>query len=146
MGDSLSKKLLIPLLLALFIGSLGCTKKPEAEGYRIISYDAATHQWIILRTGTFDGKYLTKRITVVCSFFKWGDHGTVTGPDACHLQVGQMMSPNPFPPEGKRDEFLDISEMPDEVLSITQGEGTNRVMQQFNILKYEVLPDNAAQK
>jgi hypothetical protein len=135
-------KILTPVLLA-FSWFLGCTKKPEAEGYRVLSYDAPTHQWVILRNGTFDGKYLTKRITVVCSFYKWGDHEAVEGPDACHLQVGRMMIPNPFPPAEKGQEFLDIFEMPTETLAITEGEGADRVQQQFTILKYEVLPDNA---
>ena len=130
-------------LLTLLTLSPGCTKKPEAEGYRVLSYDAATHQWVILRTGTFDGKYLTKRLTVVCSSYKWGDHESVTGPEACHLQVGRLIIPNPLPPAGKHNEFLDVFEMPSETLSITEGDGADRVMQQFAILKYEVLPDNA---
>jgi hypothetical protein len=127
------------IVLVLFLGC-SCQKKAESEGYRVLSYDAQTHQWTILRTGTFDGKYLKKRLTVVCSLFKWGDHEAVTGPDACHLQVGRMMIPKPLP-AGKRNEFLDIFEMPDETLSITEGAGTDRVIQQFRILKYEVLPD-----
>ena len=136
---NLAKTIVLPLL---FTWSLGCTKQPEA-GYRVVSYDAASHQWVILRTGTFDGKYLTKRLRVVCSLYKWGEHEAVTGPEACHLQVGRMMLPNPLPPPGKRNEFLDIFEMPNETLSITEGDGADRVMQQFTILKYEVLPDNA---
>jgi hypothetical protein len=112
------------MLLAVFMLPPGCTKKPQPEGYRVLSYDAPTHQWIILRNGTFDGKYLTKRLTVACSSYKWGDHEAVTGPDACHLQVGRMM-------------------IPGGTLSITEGDGPDRVVQQFTILKYEVLPDNA---
>jgi hypothetical protein len=135
-------KTLTPMLLAFVMVSLGCTKKPEVEGYRVVSYDAATHQWVILRNGTFEGKYLTKRITVVCSFYKWGDHEAVTGPEACHLQVGRMMIPNPLPRPEKGNEFLDIFEMPTETLAITEGKGADRVEQQFTILKYEVLPDN----
>src|ERR1700693_2741298 len=123
------------VLLAVLGLFLGCTKKPEPEGYRVLSYDAATHQWIILRTGTFDSKYMTKRLTVVCSFYKWVDHEMVRGPEACHLLVGHMMIPNPFPPAGKRQDFLDIYEMPSEVLSITEGDGADRVVQQFDILK-----------
>jgi hypothetical protein len=119
-----------------------CTKRPEPEGYRVVAYDARTHQWTILRTGTFDGKYLRKRLTVVCSLFKWGDRESVTGPEACHLQVGRMIIPNPLPPAEKRQEFLDVFEMPDETLSITEGVGADRVTQQFIILKYEVLPDS----
>jgi hypothetical protein len=97
----------VALLLTM---SFGCAKKPEPGGYRVLSYDAATQQWVILRTGTFDGKRLTKRLTVVCSLYQWGDHEAVTGPAACHLQVGRMMIPNPLPPTGERNEFLDVDE------------------------------------
>ena len=63
-----TSKNLFSLLLALFVIGIGCTsKKPEPEGYRVMSYDATTHHWTILRTGTFGGKYLRKRLTVVCS-------------------------------------------------------------------------------
>lgn len=138
-----TSRTLTATLLALLMLPLACTKKQEPAGYRVVSYDAATHQWTILRTGTFDGKYLTKRLTVICSSYTWGDHESVTGPEACHLQVGRMIIPNPLPPEGKRQEFVDVYEMPDEILSITEGDGADRVMQLFTILKYEVLPDNA---
>jgi hypothetical protein len=134
--------LILPVLLSALVVSLGCKKRSEPEGYRVVGYDATAHEWTILRNGTFNGKYLTKRLTVVCSSYKWGDHEAITGPDACHLQVGRMMIPNPLPPEGKRQEFLDIYEMPGETLSITEGDGPDRVVQQFSILKYEVLPDN----
>jgi hypothetical protein len=138
-------KKLTPTLLALLMVPLACTKKLEPEGYRIVAYDARIHQWTILRTGTFDGKYLRKRLTVVCSWYKWGDHERVTGPEACDLQVGRKIIPNPLPPPEKRREFLDVSETSAETLSITEGVGANRVMQQFAILKYEVLPDNDSQ-
>jgi hypothetical protein len=143
-GAKINQTSLSFALLAILTSLLGCAKKPEPEGYRVLSYDAATHQWIILRTGTFDGKYMTKRLTVVCSFYKWGDHEMVTGPEACHLQVGRMIIPNPLPPAGKHQDFLDVFEMPSEVLSITEGVGADRVMQQFTILKYEVLPDKTS--
>jgi hypothetical protein len=47
-------------LLVLLLFSVGCTKKLGPEGYRVVGYDAPTHQWTILRDGTFDVKYLTK--------------------------------------------------------------------------------------
>jgi hypothetical protein len=133
------------VLAAFLIVSLACTQrraqKTEPEGYRVIAYDARTHQWTILRTGTFDGKYLRKRLTVVCSFWKWGDREPVIGPEACHLQVGRLMIPNQIP----RGKFLDIFEMADETLSITEGDPTDQVAQHFSILKYEVLPDSDGQ-
>jgi hypothetical protein len=143
-GWNWSKKMKVPAaLLALFLFFVSCTKRPGPEGYRVIAYDAATRQWTILRTGTFDGKYLTKRLIVVCASYTWGDHESITGPEACHLQVGRMIIPNPLPPGGKRQEFLDVYEMPSETLSVTEGDGADRVMQQFTIVKYEVLPDSA---
>jgi len=114
----------------------------EPEGYRVLSYDSESHQWAILRNGTFDGKYLRKRITVLCNSFKMGDLEAVTGPDVCHLQVGRMIISNRFPPEEKRQDFVDIHEMPGGVLTLTEGYGADRVMQQFKILKYEVLAES----
>ena len=128
--------------MVVIVLSFGCTKKkPEVEGYRVLSYDAPTGRWVIIRNGTFDGKYLTKRITAVCDFYKWGDHEAVEGSDACDLQVGQMMVPNPFPGKENRKDFLDIWEMSPDRLAITRGEGPDRVSQQFTILKQEVLGD-----
>jgi hypothetical protein len=137
----LARLVFVPLLVSI----VACTpNRTEPEGYRVVGYDAATHQWTILRTGVFDGKYLTKRLVVVCSLYRSGDREAVTGPDACHLQVGNIIVPNPMPPEGKREQFVDVYEMPGETLSITQGDRANRVVQQFDILKYEVLPDGAS--
>ena len=131
----------VAILLALLTIVLGCKKKPVEEGYRVVGYDAATHQWTIVRTGMFEGKYLTKRLTVVCSLYKWGNHEANTGPDACHLQVGRLIVPNQMPPPGRPQEFIDVYEMPSETLAITEGDGPDQVSQQFNILKYEVVPN-----
>ena len=133
------------VLVTLLVVTFCCTKRPDPEGYRVVAYDARTHEWTILRTGTFDGKYLRKRLTVVCSWYKWGDHERVDGPEACDLQVGRLIIPNPFPPPEKHREFLDVFETSADTLSITEGVGADRVMQQFTILKYEVLPDNDSQ-
>src|ERR1700733_1864410 len=141
----MTRHLLVATVLLAFVLFSACEKKTDPEGYRVVSYDAFTHQWTILRTGTFDGKYLRKRLIVICSFYKWGDHEAVRGPEACHLQVGRLIVPNLFPPPDKRQEFLGVSEMPEEVLSITEGDGPDRVLQQFNILKYEVLSINDRQ-
>jgi hypothetical protein len=103
-----------------------------------VGYEASTHRWTILRTGTFD-KYLTKRMVVVCSSYKWGDHEQVTGVDACHLVVGRLIVPNPLPGPAHRADFINVDEMPDEVLAITEGDGPDRVSQLFNIVSYQVV-------
>jgi hypothetical protein len=53
-----------------------------------------------------------------------------------------MIIPNPFPPEGKRQDFIDVMEMSSGVLAITKGYGADRVSQQFKVLKYEVLSES----
>ncbi len=131
--------LFLSISTPVFAADSDSAKKPEQEGYQVVSYDAATHQWVILRNGTFDGKYMTKRITVVCNSFHWANHELVTGPDACDLQVGSMIIPNPFPK--KPQDFIDVIEDSSQVLGITKGYGADQVSQQFKILKYEVLPD-----
>lgn len=119
--------------------SLGCKKTHEPEGYRVVGFDAASHQWTILRNGTFDGTYMTKRLVVVCMFYKWGEHETVDGPDACHLQVGRLIVPSLESGNADKDHFITVFEMPNETLSITEGSGDDRVMQQFKILSYSLL-------
>ena len=134
-------KLLIAVASIALAAPLGCKKAHEPDGYRVVGYDAATHQWTIIRTGTFDGRYLTKQLTVLCDFYQLGKHEAVKGPDACHLQVGRLIVPDPLPPPDKRSEFLDVTEMPTETLAITEGDGDDQIEQQFKILKYEVVPN-----
>jgi hypothetical protein len=128
------------LLFSALALSFGC-RRHEVEGYRVDSYDAVTGRWVLPRNGTFDGKYLTKRLVVVCDFYKWGQREAVVGSTACNLRVGQMMVPNPLPGEGKRSEFLDIWEMSPDRLSITEGTEDDLIMQQFIILREEVVND-----
>lgn len=124
--------------LALIL-SVSCKKPmPEPEGYQVVSYDGRTHEWTIIQTGTFDGKLIKKRLVVQCESYQWGNHPHVDGLEACHLVVGRLMVPNSFM-QDRKGPLLDIFEMPDEVLSITEGDGDNRVMQQFKILKNEVV-------
>jgi hypothetical protein len=122
----------------LSVGSIAlllcCSKpNPKVEGYRVVSYDSRTGQWTILRSGTFSGEYRVKRMTVVCDFYKWGEHEPVNGKDACNLHIGRLMATT----TGK--DFLDIYEMSPERLAITEGYGADRVSQQFVVLKQELL-------
>ncbi len=119
--------------------SCGCKKAQEPEGYRVVSYEAASHQWTIIRNGTFDGKYMTKKLVVVCMLYKWGEHETADGPDACHLQVGRLIVPSLESGNADKNHFITVFEMPNETLSITEGSGDDRVMQQFKILSYGVV-------
>lgn len=130
---------LVALALVACLSSQKTHKGPE--GYRIVGFDAATHQWTILRNGTFGGKYLVKRITAVCLCYQWDNHKTVYGPDACNFQVGQIIVPNPLPPPGEEDKLVDIWEMGGGDLSVTVGHGENRVQQLLKIVNEEVLPN-----
>ena len=63
-------KTVLAVAIALTLVSAGCKKKPEPEGYRVVGFDAQTMKWTIIRTGTFDGKFLRKRLVVVCAPYK----------------------------------------------------------------------------
>ncbi len=133
------KRFLTAVLLGLLIFT-GC-KKPEPEGYRVVGYDAATHQWTIMRNGNFNGTYLRKRLTVVCELSQWGNQEALLGKDVCHLQVGELIIPTMKGKRIKDQAPVRVYEMPDQVLSISQGDGDNQRRQLFKIITYEVLPD-----
>lgn len=106
-----------------------------------MSFDSTAGQWIILRSGTSDGKRLTKRMTVVCDFYKWGDRERVSGPDACSLTVGGLMMPRYMSDDKNNAKtVLYMFEDPD-YLSIVEGDGDDRVAQGFRILKNDVVPE-----
>lgn len=129
-------KTILWLIVAL---TIGCTKKP-VEGYRVMSFDSRTGQWIFLRNGTFDGKYLTKRITAECYCHEWGIQ-EVRGRYACSLQIGSFLAPRSEKDEkGSVKTILNIYESAD-YLSIIEGDGDTRVRQEFTILKNEVLQE-----
>lgn len=122
----------------------GCKKvsPPEPEGYRVVSYDFNTGQWVVIRTAIFDGKRIRKRLTMVCDFYKWGDRDPATGPHACELHVGELMVPHHQPDaQGTYQNFVDVWEMSADRLSVVHGDGPDKVSQQFVILRNEVVPD-----
>ena len=129
---------------SLALGLLSGCKKPQVQNreqgeYRVVSYDAAKQQWTILRDGTLDGTYMEKRFFVVCQSYRLGEQPPVLGPGACHLLVGRSIIPHLAPDRAHRKEFVDVFEMPNGVLSVTEGDGSDQVTQQFKILRYEVV-------
>jgi hypothetical protein len=134
-------KTIVGLIAIVVAFTIGCTKKPIVEGYRVMSFDSTTGQWIILRNGTFDGKYLTKRITAVCEYYRWGSRERVGGPNACSLRVGSLMVPRyGLDEKGNVKTVLYMFEDPD-YLSIIEGDGEERVSQGLRILKNEVVTE-----
>ena len=141
----MNTSLFTAILVVLSAAALsGCNKEHQAEpdGYRVVSYDAVTANWVIIRTGTFDRKHLKKQLTVVCDFYKWADHETVHGPHACDLHVGELMVIHHQPDaQGKFSDYSDLWEMSPDRLSVTHGVPPDNVDQQFIILKNELLPE-----
>lgn len=123
------------------VGLMACsTHRPTPEGYRVTRYDARSGEWTILRTGTFSGEYQEKRLTVVCAFFKWGNREAVPGPQACDLRVGRLLESTVFTKAKEAGaNYVFIDETADH-LSITEGEGNNQVLQDFRVVRYELLP------
>jgi hypothetical protein len=109
------------------------------EGYHVMAYDARTHQYTIYRDGVFyPGKYMVKKIVAVCASFHWGERERVVGADACDLNVGQLI---PSSRTARSGGFATVVES-GNLLGITQGDGSDRTRQYFNILSVEVLPDS----
>jgi hypothetical protein len=135
---------IVGVVVFSFAALSACKREPQAEpdGCRVVSYDTVTARWVIIRTGEFDGKYLRKRLTVVCDFYKWGDHAPVQGPHACDLHVGELIVNHIEPDaQGKFSNYVHIWEESAEKLVIVQGSGPDHVDQQFTILKNEVLTE-----
>ena len=128
------------ITIALVIPSVGHGAEQRSAGYRVLSYDAKTHEWTILRDGVFDGEYQRKQLVVECVMYRWGNREPVNSAEACDLQIGRLMVPNPF--SKVPEDFLDISEFSADTLSITSGKKPDRVRQLFKIRKYELLPSN----
>ncbi len=56
-------------------------QQSEHEGYRVTAYESKTHEWTIIRIGTFDSGFQKKKLVVVClSFMNTNGHQTV-GPN-----------------------------------------------------------------
>ena len=76
-------------------------------------------------------------ISLICSYYKWANRQEVRGATACALAVGQVIVPKVMP--DKPEEFVDVYAQND-FLTITQGEGQDRVMQGFAVLSATLEP------
>lgn len=120
----------------------GCRKaRYEPEEYRVINYDSRTHQWTLIRTGSFsDGasqppRFMRKRMLLVCNSYQWGHREPVYGPDACNFNVGRLYSLNL-----QKGSYLLPDETSNDTFTIIEGWGPDAVMQQFTVLRNELLP------
>jgi hypothetical protein len=109
-------------------------KKEEAPKavYKIVSYRAEPcgdrvcgGEWTVSRVGMQP----KVKMTLVCSFYKWGQRERVEGPAACNLRVGDTLIPNLLPQ--KKADFLDVWQLNSEILIVVQGDGDDKVEQHF---------------
>ena len=120
------------LVLAL---PLACDRKEVvSESYRVVSHDASSGEWVIVRTN--NENHTQVEIRAICDFYKWGDHEPVEGPNSCDLVVGQSFVPNRL--KTRPGEFLDVWQSGD-TLFITRGDDPGRVHQQFSIRSAKVV-------
>ena len=124
-------------LLSLVATAAWFYLRPTAspEGLLVLSHDTTTKQWTFIRSMHVDNKLQKKRITAVCSFYGWGSRELSDGPDACDLLVGRFIQSRIFANVNhERGGHLYIFEDSD-TLTVTEGDGDDRVMQQFRILE-----------
>jgi hypothetical protein len=139
------------LVLLAAIALSGCTNVPEPESYQVMSFDAASSEWIVIHRTMVNGESMTRRLTLQCissvpSF--WDDQRTRYGSNACHLEVGRKMVPTraarPTAPNDDGKPFLAITADYFPVLIISERtRSTEKVHdwaeQHFSILKDEVV-------
>jgi hypothetical protein len=132
--------LMLVMALSVIGGAVAFAECNEPRGYRVMAYDGRTHQYTIHRNGTFDGKYLVKKIVVVCQSYQAGNRAPVKGETACDLGVGS------FYPVGEasltREGGPVVVLEQDDYFAITEGRGENEVRRTFNVVSIEVLPDS----
>lgn len=116
----------------------GCAAKqatPPPVIYTVTGFDASTNIWIMDRVDASDKTHV--QFVLVCDFYKAHSHPTVSGPTACDLTAGERIVPNPL--QMRPGEYVDVWPRQD-VLSITRGDGKDRVEEQFTIKSAKNLP------
>ena len=107
-----------------------------------MSHDVASGRWTFIRvTHPEEGKVAEKRITATCSSYQWGHRDPVTGPNACGLLVGRYIQDRYSLKQNEAQlGHLYIFEDPNmDILTIMEGDGDDRVSQQFKVIESRVL-------
>jgi hypothetical protein len=128
-------------LIALVLGCAASAnaQTPEPEGYRVVAHEAKTHEWTIIKNGTFNGEFQAKKLVVRCLSFTDLDKFTF-GPDVCdlHLQVGRFINPHPINRLDGNAPLPDVFEYGDGLV-ISEGTVNRHTTQVFSIKKIELL-------
>jgi hypothetical protein len=112
------------------------TRAAQPEGYRVTAYNGNTHQWTLIRNGTFAGGYQVKKLVVQCKWLVNTDLSRTYGPQACALQVGQFfgfkISLDPNAP------LVNVDDLGDTLL-ITEGTLHRNTKQVFGIVSERLI-------
>lgn len=118
-----------------FTFQTGCFKTPLVTACSVVSFDGSSNQYTLIYKHVVDSKPAAKRLTVICSSYQWGDREVLQGPTVCKLVAGGTLKEN----STLGRQFRSIYEPAPGKLAIMEGIGPNRVVQQFDILKQEVI-------
>lgn len=128
-------RLVLIVCMAIAIGT-GCSRqKAEPESYRVVSYDAKTHEYVIYHSGTFDGKNGVKKMVVKCVSYRWRSQPEAKGDNACVLPVAAV----PAWMAVSNDGMLtgDVVKIQNDTLTVSSGikgaDGSHEVIQTFHI-------------
>lgn len=121
------------ICLPLFLVACG---KPKSEDYwKILSMDEKRHFTVI---HTDQARHEQTRYLLECSYYEWGDREMVKGPDSCSIHVGQVLVPKHDAKDPQA--FVDVDGSQNDWLTITVGNGQDRVMQGFKVLSAQLEP------
>jgi hypothetical protein len=125
---------LAPLALA------GCSKKPDPPRWLVKSHIGS--EWTFTRRAVDETP--ARRIVAVCTSYHWQGHDAVKGDDACTLPVGggmveplQMLA-HPVKSDAVKLPMFDL--LDSNTVAITEGDGTDKTIQLFQIKRDEALP------
>jgi hypothetical protein len=120
--------------------NLSCSQRVSPEGIRVMSHDAASGRWTFVRvTQQKKGRVLKNEITGICSSYHWSNRKLVTGPDACSLLVGRFIQDRVFLEKNEAHLGHGYIFEDSDTLTIIEGDGDDRVSQQFKVIESRVL-------
>jgi hypothetical protein len=116
------------LSICLVLVMFGCGDTSATPYWKVLSIDAQRHFVLVY---TNEARHEQTEYTLECRYFKWGNRETVSGPDACSINVGQVIVPHVD--ASHPAEFVDV-DAKNDWLTITMGDGDDRVMQGFRVI------------
>ena len=117
----------------------GCTKP---KGFHVVSYDRPSHLWTVMQNSNFDQfeqPTTTVEVKYTLRCLAHGQMGSefIQGPDACDIQAGQWLIPEPSSEHNKFSNSLSVTITDSGFILHRQSETGEPIVDYFQIVKVE---------